>query len=139
MTTLEHIKPIAPHLLLGRIGEELAANYLVKNGFYILERNWRSKYGYEIDIIAFKDNILHFVEVKTRRSSFVDPLSAIDSKKASHLCRGAYLYKKYKRFNYETFIDSIRIIYRSENDYDLTFVPGIHTEFMFHKPYYKKY
>ena len=122
MTTLDHTKPIAPHLLLGRIGEELAANYLVKNGFYILERNWRSKYGYEIDIIAFKDNILHFVEVKTRRSSFVDPLSAIDSKKASHLCRGAYLYTKYKRFNYETFIDSIRIIYRSENDYDLTFV-----------------
>lgn len=91
MTTLDHTKPIAPHLLLGRIGEELAANYLVKNGFYILERNWRSKYGYEIDIIAFKDNILHFVEVKTRRSSFVDPLSAIDSKKqvifvVVHIC-----------------------------------------------------
>lgn len=50
---------------LGKRGEELAVKYLEQKGFTILHRNWR--FGrYEIDIIALKDGILHFVEVKLR-------------------------------------------------------------------------
>ncbi|MDO8555261.1 MAG: YraN family protein [bacterium] len=52
------------HLVVGQIGEEIVVKHLVKQGFDILDRNYRKKYG-EIDIVAKKDGILHFVEVKT--------------------------------------------------------------------------
>ena len=49
----------------GKTGEDHAYRHLVSNGYEILERNWRS-WLYEIDIIARKDGILLFIEVKTR-------------------------------------------------------------------------
>lgn len=55
---------MAVHNEIGKIGEELAVKQFVKQGFRILERNYRKKCG-EIDIIAQKDAILHFIEVKS--------------------------------------------------------------------------
>ena len=52
---------------VGNVGENIACRFLEKRGFRIVERNYRKKWG-EIDIIAEKDNILHFVEVKTNRA-----------------------------------------------------------------------
>ena len=49
---------------VGRIGEDTACRFLVKRGFSVIERNYLKKWG-EIDIIAEKSGILHFVEVKT--------------------------------------------------------------------------
>ena len=49
---------------VGRIGEDTACKFLVKHGFSVIEQNYLKKWG-EIDIIAEKSNILHFVEVKT--------------------------------------------------------------------------
>ncbi|HPL92842.1 MAG TPA: YraN family protein [bacterium] len=51
---------------LGKQGENWAVEQLSVNGFTILERNYRSRAG-EIDIVAYKNGRLHFVEVKTRR------------------------------------------------------------------------
>ncbi|MCE3283518.1 MAG: YraN family protein [Chitinophagaceae bacterium] len=51
----------------GSKGEEMAAAYLVQQGFSILERNWRFRH-WEVDIIASKNDRLHFFEVKTRTS-----------------------------------------------------------------------
>ena len=51
----------------GKFGEKIAENYLVKNGYKILERNFRTKFG-EIDIIAEKGNFIIFVEVKYRKN-----------------------------------------------------------------------
>jgi putative endonuclease len=48
----------------GFLGKNITAQYLTQNGFEILHRNGRYKH-LEIDIIAFKDGILHIVEVKT--------------------------------------------------------------------------
>jgi putative endonuclease len=53
---------------LGQQGEDLAAEYLSALGYQILERNYRAGHQ-ELDIIASQNNLLHFVEVKTRRSS----------------------------------------------------------------------
>ena len=50
---------------LGKRGEELALSYLKKNGYKIIEQNYRSKLG-EIDIIAQESGAFTFVEVKTR-------------------------------------------------------------------------
>jgi putative endonuclease len=48
----------------GELGENIAERFLVKHGFLIVERNYTKKCG-EIDIIALKDNVLHFIEVKS--------------------------------------------------------------------------
>ncbi|KAA3615393.1 MAG: YraN family protein [Calditrichaeota bacterium] len=53
---------------VGNIGEDLAANFLIKNEYKILARNFRFERG-EIDIIALKEKMLIFVEVKTARTS----------------------------------------------------------------------
>ncbi len=56
-------------IITGKKGEDLAAEFLTAEGFFIIERNFRfGKYG-EIDIIAIKDKLLIFVEVKSRGSS----------------------------------------------------------------------
>lgn len=55
----------------GRRGEELAADHLVRRGFSILERNFRTRWG-ELDIIAFDGRTLVFCEVKSRRYSAAD-------------------------------------------------------------------
>lgn len=49
---------------LGNLGEDLASRFLIKHGFIILDRNYLRKCG-ELDIIASKDNLLHFIEVKS--------------------------------------------------------------------------
>ena len=56
---------MAEHNELGKLGEELAENYLTKNGYTILDTNWVFQKA-EIDIIAQKANILAIVEVKTQ-------------------------------------------------------------------------
>jgi putative endonuclease len=58
---------MAFHIELGKQGEQLAVDYLIKNGFTIIFRNWRYS-RYEIDIIAEKNGVVHFVEVKLRSS-----------------------------------------------------------------------
>jgi len=52
------------HLAIGQLGEEVAVTYLQKRGFTVVERNYRKKWG-ELDIIAKKDTVLHFIEVKS--------------------------------------------------------------------------
>lgn len=61
---------MAKHNEIGEKGEQIASNFLNKKGFEIIARNYRKKWG-ELDIVAIKDNKLHFVEVKTvSRKSF---------------------------------------------------------------------
>lgn len=75
-----------------RWGEDLAAQYLAREGCTVLQRNWRCPYG-EIDIIAQEGNTLLFVEVKTRRR--VDaalPREAVDERKQRRLRQCATLY-----------------------------------------------
>lgn len=66
---------------IGQRGENLAAEFLERIGYEIIERNWRGRNG-EIDIIARDRNCLVFAEVKTRtRMGFGHPFEAITSKK----------------------------------------------------------
>jgi len=73
----------------GRSGEEKAAQWLSRQGYRILERNFRSRYG-EVDIIARKDGCLVFIEVKSRSSHrFGTPQEAVTRKKQLRLSRVA--------------------------------------------------
>lgn len=78
-----------PHSDLGKKGEELAAAWLVRNGYEILHRNWRHG-RYEIDIIAGRDGIIHMVEVKCRRSdAYGHPEESVNRKKIGHVLQAA--------------------------------------------------
>ena len=71
-----------PRQKLGQLGEELAAQHLVRRGFRIVERNYRTRWG-ELDIVAFDGSTLAFCEVKTRRTtrSAIAPLDSITERK----------------------------------------------------------
>lgn len=76
----------------GAAYEETASAYLYADGYRILERNYRNRCG-EIDIIAKKDSVLVFLEVKFRSSdSCGDPLEAVDARKQRRICRTALHY-----------------------------------------------
>jgi putative endonuclease len=67
--------------IFGDRGESISCGYLKNNGYEILTRNYGCKYG-EIDIVAQKENIIVFIEVKTRTSNyFGEPQEFVDYKK----------------------------------------------------------
>lgn len=73
--------------------EQKAADYLEKNGFQIVERNFHSRQG-EIDIIGLHEGQLVFVEVKYRRNEKAGfPEEAVDFKKQSRICRTSDYYR----------------------------------------------
>lgn len=79
----------------GDIGEDIAVEYLKKNYYIIMARNWRHGKN-EIDIIAKKNNTVAFIEVKTTASdaaeSYKMPLEAIDREKRRHITECARVY-----------------------------------------------
>ncbi len=86
-----------PHLVLGRAGERLAAQYLRGHRYKILYRNFRAPRGGEVDLVCRdkRHNELVFVEVKTRSSEeFGRPLDAVDQRKRRLILRGAMTWLK---------------------------------------------
>lgn len=86
---------MAAHNKTGTLGEELAAKYLQQNGFELLHQNWRHAH-WEVDIIAVKKGVLHFIEVKTRRTKkFGHPEESVSKKKIQNLIGASaeYLYQ----------------------------------------------
>ena len=78
-----------PHLRLGKRGENLACQFLRKNGYKILYRNFRGRTGGEIDIVCRDRDTLVFVEVKTRSGEdFGRPFEAIDRDQRKRISRG---------------------------------------------------
>ncbi|MCL5432893.1 MAG: YraN family protein [Patescibacteria group bacterium] len=78
---------------VGKIGEDLACKHLTKNGYKIIERNFKKGYG-ELDIIAVDKNELVFIEVKARKSmNFGGPFEAITPYKLRTLIKTAEYYK----------------------------------------------
>lgn len=70
---------------VGLAGEEKAARFLENQGYKVIERNFRSKFG-EIDLVALKDDTLIFLEVKARASRmFGLPEEAVNKRKISHI------------------------------------------------------
>lgn len=86
---------MAAHNDLGQLGEDLAEKYFLERGYEILCRNWRH-FRKELDMVAAKDDVLHFIEVKTRSSSqFGRPEDAVDEIKINFLVAAGeeYLYQ----------------------------------------------
>lgn len=98
-----------PHLL-GKAGEDAAADYLEEKGYTILDRNWR-KNRLELDIIATKGDIIAFVEVKTRKNTdFREPHEAVDWKKIRHIVVAADAYIKLHAIDMKIRFDIIDVV-----------------------------
>lgn len=106
---------MATHNELGTWGEDLAAAFLQKKGYVIIERNWRSGHR-DIDLIALHDDAVVFIEVKTRRNqNFADPEAAINYMKLRNLRAAINHYVKYRRIDSRIQFDVVTII-GTQND-----------------------
>ncbi|MGH8067062.1 MAG: YraN family protein [Candidatus Entotheonellia bacterium] len=90
-----------PRHAVGKAGEEAAVQYLCQQGYQILERNYRCRFG-EIDLIARDGRTLAFIEVKTRRSQKFGPAAAaVTLEKQRHLIKASQVYLIQQRKAYE--------------------------------------
>ena len=100
---------MADHNDLGKLGEELAVEFLRKGGYEILETNWTFQKA-EVDIIAQKENTLAIVEVKTRSSlDFGLPQDFVKPKKIQLLVKAVNEYVVSKNLDIEVRFDIIAI------------------------------
>lgn len=105
----------------GKWGENQAEIFLQKRGYEILEKNYQKRCG-EIDIVATHNQILHFIEVKTRQDSSSEkygaPEEAVDLRKQRKLAETAYYYLSERNFPEDTNwqIDVISITYSPQEN-----------------------
>ncbi|MBQ7419286.1 MAG: YraN family protein [Prevotella sp.] len=101
---------MAEHNDIGRWGEDIAADYLQRKGYQIIERDWKSGHR-DLDIIALDGDTVVFVEVKTRSNRlFTDPVEAVGYQKIRNLQQAANHYVKYRRINHDIRFDIVCVI-----------------------------
>ena len=99
------------NIKLGKSGEELAQEYLVKKGYKILETNKRFSHFCEIDIIALDRGTLVFCEVKTRKTNVCgSPFEAITKTKYQNIKNGIFFYKQENPDCKKYRIDAVAIV-----------------------------
>ncbi len=113
---------MAQHNELGAWGERLAREYLLAEGYAIGAENTR--YGnVEIDFIAFKDDMVVFVEVKTRSSDFIDPMEAVDRRKRARMVRAADAYLRNNDISLDYRFDVILVIGTPDTTHTIEHIP----------------
>ena len=105
---------LTPKRLLGNLGEKSAAKYLRKNGYKILEMNYVTD-GHEIDIIARRDGVTAFIEVKTRTVGHEDPreirpAASVNVKKQQSIIEAARGYLSLNRTETRKRFDIIEVL-----------------------------
>jgi putative endonuclease len=110
---------MAQHLDLGRKGESLAKTFLEDAGYEILDENWTHGKA-EIDLIAYKDRVIIFAEVKTRTgNSFGEPEDFVDNRKQKLLAEAADEYIYLMDHQGEVRFDIISILFDKYANYTL--------------------
>lgn len=92
----------------GNIAEERGCEYLRAHGCRIIDRNVYNHFG-EIDIIAIRDNVLHFVEVKSAQS-YEQAVNNITRSKLQKLNRAIQLYLQKKKFSLDYCVDALIVV-----------------------------
>ncbi len=103
------------NLQIGKTGEEIACDFLYKKGFQIIEKNYYCHWG-EIDVIAKKNDKIHFVEIKTRVGTRKgEPYESVNRQKLRKLMRAIQFYLLNRRLkNYKLCLDVISIVLNSQ-------------------------
>ena len=103
----------------GEKGEQLAVDYLVKNNYTIIERNWRFLKG-EIDIICEKNNLLIIVEVRTRGTyDFGNPEEFVSRKQQKLIVNTAHEFIVRRTIEKETRFDIVSILLKEDYSFEL--------------------
>lgn len=114
---------MAQHNDWGRRAEQIAADFLIAQGYTIRDRNWRPQGGHvEIDIVTQQNDSIIFVEVKTRQNRDIDPADAIDMRKIRRLVRCAEAYLGMQHLDLQYRFDVITIS-GSPEDYTIDHIP----------------
>ena len=101
---------MASHNELGKKGEQLAVDFLVENGYDIVERNYRFNKA-EVDIIAQKKDVLAIIEVKTRSTTdFGNPQDFVKPKQIKNLVKAVDEYVTVNGLDVEVRFDIIAIV-----------------------------
>ena len=128
----------------GRTGEELAAKYIVQNAGRLVLANFKVPIGRnskgvqvsgEIDLVAFDEDTLCFVEVKTRRSKgFGGPLAAVDLRKQRQIIRTARIYRNIFRVrNVKYRFDVLTVLLEKNREPEIEWIKGFWNEAKFRK------
>ncbi len=116
---------MAKHLDTGKIGEKIAVDYLTREGFTLLEQNWRHGH-WEVDVIASKKEVLHFIEIKTRRSrKFGYPEEDVTRKKVVNLIHAAEEYLIQHQLNSRIQFDILSIYLGRDADPEFFFIEDV--------------
>lgn len=111
--------------LTGTRGEDLAAEYLLREGFMLLHRNWRSGH-YELDIVATKNGTLHIVEVKCRKSmGLTTPEEAYTPQKFRSLSKAAASYIAQYAMDIDTQFDMVAVEYDTAGQEQIRYYPNV--------------
>lgn len=106
----------------GNAGEQAVANYLQKLGFTILEQNYSKPYG-EIDLIAQKDDVLAFIEVKTRHNPLFDMAELIPYSKQKKIIQTALAYCAANRIDNMVYrFDVAMVIQAGNSAYEISII-----------------
>jgi putative endonuclease len=104
------------NLEVGKRGEDLAEEYLKKEGYCVLAKNYKNKYG-EIDIIINKGKELIFVEVRSKtEEKFGSPEETVKKKKKEKLEKNALAYTAFHNYNGAYRIDLICVVFSAKGN-----------------------
>ncbi len=109
---------MASHNQLGKKGEQLAVDFLIENGYDIVERNYRFNKA-EVDIIAQKEDTLAIIEVKTRSTTdFGNPQDFVKPKQIKNLVKAVDEYVTVNNLEVDVRFDIIAIV-KEENQFNI--------------------
>ena len=102
------MRPELNTTIKGNENEALAVDFLVTEGFQIIETNFYARKLGEIDIVAIQDDVLHFIEVKSGQADF-DPIYNFTASKQRKVINSAYYYMKVKKMDMVFSIDLVLV------------------------------
>ena len=96
--------------MTGRQGEDMALEYLLQNGYKLLERNWHCRHK-EVDLIVGHEDGIHIVEVKTRTGpTCLEPERAVNYRKQRNLKAAAGAYLRARKMQADIHFDIVSVI-----------------------------
>lgn len=112
-----------PTRSFGNEGEEAVTNWLIQNQFVILDRNYQTKLG-EVDIIAAQDDVIAFVEVKTRKTEYFPIAQTVTWRKQQRIIKAARFYILSNQLRDKVFRFDVATVLFTNNQYNIEYIPN---------------
>ena len=112
---------------LGKTGEAFVANYLQKEGYTIIAQNYQTRSG-EIDVIAMKDDVIAFVEVKLRTKHYFHLSNVIVPSKQRKIIKTAKWFIVKHDCGPKSYRFDVALLEQNKTRYEMTYIPNAFTE-----------